>query len=410
MACVRKRRGKWVVDYRDAAGVRRWLTCQTKREAESALADAVREARQPTRPIIDPNLTIGQYAERWVALIRQTIKPRTLKSYQDTVRLHLLPTLAAVQVRKLHKGQVKALLAAKLQAGLSRNSVRIIHATLRAMLNAAVDDGVILANPADKLARKLKLTQPAKAHQEEVKALSREQLAGFLATAAEVEPRCAPLFFTMARTGLRLGEALALQWEDVDTAAREIRVARAFSGGELGTPKSGHGRTVDMSRQLAGVFDELWALWAAEKLRRGWKDMPPWVFRSTAGTPLDLHNVEKAFKRVLKKASLPLHFSPHSLRHTYASLLLQQGESPVYVQRQLGHASIQLTVDTYGKWLPMGNKAAVDRLDDGSGSRVVATGDEGLAVGAELREMIGGPRGNRTPNPLIKSQLLCQLS
>ena len=78
--------------------------------------------------------------------------------------------------------------------------------------------------------------------------------------------------------------------------------------------------------------------------------------------------------RVLKKANLPAHFTPHCLRHTYASLLPQQGESIVYVQRQLGHASIQLTVDTYGKWLPMGNKAAVDRLDYvTSGSKMVAT-------------------------------------
>ena len=73
-----------------------------------------------------------------------------------------------------------------------------------------------------------------------------------------------------------------------------------------------------------------------------------------------------------KRAGLPLHFSPHCLRHSYASLLLQQGESPVYVQRQLGHASIKLTVDTYGRWLPMGNTAAVDRLDDPSGGKVVA--------------------------------------
>ena len=58
---------------------------------------------------------------------------------------------------------------------------------------------------------------------------------------------------------------------------------------------------------------------------------------------------------MLKAAALPTHFSAPSLRHSYASLLLQQGESPAYVQRQLGHASIQLTVDTYGKWLPMGN-------------------------------------------------------
>ena len=58
------------------------------------------------------------------------------------------------------------------------------------------------------------------------------------------------------------------------------------------------------------------------------------------------------------------------LRHTFASLLLQAGVSPAYVQRQLGHASIQLTVDTYWRWLPMGNKAAVDGLDEASGSKI----------------------------------------
>src|SRR5206468_6644359 len=69
---------------------------------------------------------------------------------------------------------------------------------------------------------------------------------------------------------------------------------------------------------------------------------------------------------------------------TYASLLLQQGESPEYVKRQLGHASIEVTVDTYGKWLPRGNKAAVDRLDDQeSGSKLVANG--GLQPLEDLR-------------------------
>jgi integrase len=66
---------------------------------------------------------------------------------------------------------------------------------------------------------------------------------------------------------------------------------------------------------------------------------------------------------VLKAGEVPDHYTPHCPRHTLASLLLQQGVSPAYVQRQLGHASIQLTVDTYGKWLPMGNKAAVDSLE-----------------------------------------------
>src|SRR5206468_410167 len=178
------------------------------------------------------------------------------------------------------------------------------------------------------------------------------------------------------RTGLRLGEALALQWDDLDFTAREIRVARSFSKHRLETPKSGHGRTVDMSKQLAATLKDLHAARAAETLKGGWAGMPPWVFCTTLGTPLSPSRIGPAFKRILKAAGLPTYHSPHNLRHTLASLLLQQGESPAYVQRQLGHASIQLTVDTYGKWLPMGNKAAVDRLDppawQGRGSKVVA--------------------------------------
>jgi hypothetical protein len=99
------------------------------------------------------------------------------------------------------------------------------------------------------------------------------------------------------------------------------------------------------------------------------------------------------------------------LRHTFASLLLQQGESAVYVQRQLGHASIKLTIDTYGKWLPMGNKAAVDRLDDASGSNVVANEARGTGgVSRKPAKQIGEPWWDRTTDPLIKSQVLCQLS
>jgi len=90
--------------------------------------------------------------------------------------------------------------------------------------------------------------------------------------------------------------------------------------------------------------------------------------------PTGRSEFNKAFKRVLNTAALPLHFTPHGLRHTYASLLLQQGASPAYVQRQLGHASIQLTVDTYGKWLPIGNKAAVDGLDTPAAVAAIACG------------------------------------
>jgi Phage integrase family len=101
---------------------------------------------------------------------------------------------------------------------------------------------------------------------------------------------------------------------------------------------------------------------------------------------------KKAFKRVLKAAELPLHLTPHCLRHSFASLLLQQGGSPAYAQRQLGHVSIKLTVDTYGKWLPMGNKAAVDALDSPSGSKVVGNASQ---ASSDEEKIQGNPRATR---------------
>ncbi len=417
MACVRKRRGKWVVDFRDGAGVRRWITCRTKREAEDLLGKTIRESRQLTRPVVDPSITVDAYADRWLQLIEPNVKPRTLRSYRDTLRLHLRPAIGALKVRQLHKGRVKTLLADKLAAGLSKNSVRIIHATLRAMLNAALDDGVILTNPADKLGRQLRLVRPAKSRAEEIKAMTREQLATFLAKAAAIDRRHYPLFLLLARTGMRLGEALAIQWGDIDFASREIRVMRALSAGRIETPKAGHGRTVDMSKQLSEVLFGLQVEQEAEALlHRGDEEptspdreteRPRWVFCTGRGILLDESKVRKAFRQIIRKANLPAHFSPHALRHTLASLLLQQGESPAYVQRQLGHASIQLTVDTYGRWLPMGNKAAVDRLDEPTGSKMVAAGPSGEGSVSEVPETAGAGGRGRTDDLLITNQLLC---
>ena len=362
------------MDYRDAAGVRRWVTCATRREAEAVLEKGLGEARQPVQPAVDSNITLAAYSEHWLALVGAHLKPSTLETYSEALRLHLRPTFGTTKVRLLQRGAIKALLAAKLTAGLSRGTVRILYATLRTLLNAAIDDGVIAANPAARLGRHFRLVPAVATRQEEIKAMTREQLSAFLAAAAVRDGRWHPLWFCLARAGLRLGEALALEWPDLDCARREIRVARALSDGEIGTPKSGHGRTVNMSQELASVLQRLRTERKAETLRRGWREMPALVFCSEAATPLQVANVRRAFARTLKRAKLPDHFTPHSLRHTFASLLLQQGESPVYVQRQLGHASIKLTVDTYGRWLPMGNKAAVDRLDDRSGSKAVASG------------------------------------
>ena len=147
MACIRQRRGKWVLDYRDGSGRRRWETYRTKAEAEDAFAAAVPASREHQLPAVNPDLTVREYAERWMVLCAG-LKKRTLDSYRSKLDKHILPALGGFKVRKLHRSTVKSLLAEKQASGLSVDSVRLIHAAVRGMLNAAVEDEVIRINPA----------------------------------------------------------------------------------------------------------------------------------------------------------------------------------------------------------------------------------------------------------------------
>jgi integrase len=382
MACIRKRRSKWVVDYRDPLGRRRWETCETRKQAEGVLERVLHDSKQASLPAVNPDIRFAPYAESWLTLVASSLKPRSVDGYREKLKNHVLPAFGSLKIRDIHRARIKALLASKLEAQLSVDTVRLIHATLRVVLSAAVEDGILLANPALNLGRQLRLGRSRSARQENVRAFDRDQVARFL---GEADARFRPLFLLMARAGLRLGEALALKWDDLDlsTTERMVRVERSVSpdGLHVDTPKSGHGRTVDMSLALREAMLALRASQAESALKDG-SPQPDLVFPSEAGGHLDQANVRRAFRRALKRAALPLHHTPHSLRHTFASLLLQAGISPAYVQRQLGHASIQLTVDTYGRWLPMGNKANVDGLDDAlepGGSKTVANGTTGEA-------------------------------
>jgi integrase len=319
-------------------------------------------------------MTVEEYAADWLRLIETHLKPRTLTSYGETLRLHLLPAFGGVRVRDLQRGRIKAFLAKRLDTH-KPNSVRIMHATLRVMLNAAVDDGLIAANPADKLGRALKLVTRTKVRQETIKAMDRFQRDRFLTTAYRIEPWWAPLWEVQVLSGQRPGEMYALHEDDFDLNPQHatVRVSRTLSddGQHVDTPKGNRGRTVDLSSRAAAVIRQHIEQRKVEKLRRGWREMPTPFFCSTAGTYADPRNVRDAFARVTKAAGLP-HFTPHCLRHTYASLLLVAGVDLYYVSRMLGHASIQETVDTYGRWLPANRPGVLDVLD--STASVTSTG------------------------------------
>ena len=161
---------------------------------------------------------------------------------------------------------------------------------------------------------------------------------------------------------MRSGELAALRWADIDFSGKFIRLRQSVSRGKVGATKNGKPRRVDGSDELIRTFQDLRRQRRAESLQKGSTQIPEWVFINANGNRIDMHNVkERHFHRCLAAAGLRrIRF--HDLRHTYATLLLMQGESPVYVKEQLGHSSITLTVDTYGHWIPGANRQAVNRL------------------------------------------------
>jgi integrase len=311
--------------------------------------------------LTNPDITLQSYASRWLLTYADNLKPATVKAYRESLTNHILPFLADVPLSGIKRRMAIDLIVELRRKGLSANSIRLVHATLRVILNGAVDEGILPVNPASKPGRLLRGPIPAGMI---VTPLTQQELSLFLNTIKDRFTCYYPLFLTLARTGLRFGEALGLLWQDIDFEKRLIHVRRTLGMGGIEAPKNGKTRNVDMSQQLGAVLRRHLMLTREEVLKNSCSEFPPWVFCNTVGTPLDPNNVrERIFYKAIEASGLRK-FRIHDLRHTYASLLIQNGESLAYVKDQLGHHSIQITVDTYGHLVCGANRQAVDRLDD----------------------------------------------
>lgn len=394
---VRKRGGKWVSDTYDAFNVRRWSTFNTKGEAQAEEARA-RLARkgQTTAPKVDPGITLTDYAARFLReCTARQIAAKTTTRYESALRLHIVPRLGRLKVRDISRPVVKDLLISKLaddagsfqgqkaaQVGkrkLARGTVKNLLLTLSGVMAQAVEDGLIVANPLQKMGRRLNLG--TKRDASKCKALDGAQLRTFLDDARTREPEVFPAFAVMAFAGLRIGEAVALTWENVDIQGQRISVEKQLLG-RLKTQAST--RVVDMADVLRDVLRDLLAQRRAAAFKAG-SQLSPWVLFPDLPAVPDatdeqrvVKTVRRAMIRLLAATGLPTWLTPHALRHTYGSQLIAAGVSPVYVQQQMGHASITMTVDTYGSWLPKSDVGALNKVfnrpaAEALGSNLVAT-------------------------------------
>jgi integrase len=237
-------------------------------------------------------LTFEQYSQRWLKQHAEVeLKPSTVASYAQLLRLYVLPRFGQLQVTAIERGQVKDFLGDWSAKGeLSRNTLRLMLGTLRVILNHAIEDGIIDHNPAEKLGKFTKTEKPK--HQAE--AMTREEAQAFLASAMEFCPGFYPLFLMALRAGLRKGELIAVRWGDIqfgtseDDPNRYILVQHNYVQGKLTTPKSKKSRRVDVSRELRRVLLALRDKRMLEAFMNGKTSIADdLVFRSKVGTVLE---------------------------------------------------------------------------------------------------------------------------
>src|SRR6266481_4223704 len=200
MACVRKRRGKWTIDYYDQFGHRHWETVgMNKKEAEDKLAEKMLEIRKGSYNPASAKVAVKEYAHTWLETYAQlnNLKASTVRSYGQCLNNYIQPALGALSLRAVRRDTVKVFIGNLGKRGLARNSVRIVHATLRAMLNSAVEDGILGVNPALKIG---KFTKTKAERQQQITPFTREELALFLDAVQTHFPAHHPFVLTLART------------------------------------------------------------------------------------------------------------------------------------------------------------------------------------------------------------------
>ena len=313
--------------------------------------------------------TVGEWMEVWFQdYAKIKVRPSSHQTYQGYIHNHIRPNIGDIPLEKLTsldlqkfykklltEGRVDRVEAKGQPKGLSAKTVRNIHQILSSGLKLAQEQRLILTNPAEGCAL------PRVEHQE-MKTLTTVQLASFFQEARE--SGVFELYYLELATGLRRGELLGLKWEDVDLERGDLRVRRQVSrinGEVVEAPlktKNAY-RTLPLAEDTVSVLKE----------QRKKVGNSPWVFPSPNGGPISPDSVLHMLHRVLKRAGLPkVRF--HDLRHTFATLALQNGVDVKTVSGMLGHFSAGFTLDTYAHITSAAQRQAVQTMGNVLAGRI----------------------------------------
>ncbi len=320
---------------------------------------------------VKPNrLTLAQFLQGWLQdYVRTNTAPRTTERYQEVVNVHLIPALGSLPVLALRPEHIQRYYAKALDSGrrdgkggLSMLTVHKHHRVLYEALKYGVKHGILVRNVAEAV-------DPPRGRSKKLAVVGPNDVQ--LILDASKETLYQALFFTIAYTGLRRGEALGLRWCDINLERSVLSVVQTLQQLRSGEyifrePKSKHSR-----RQTALSPSLAIALWEyrlkQEHARKTLgKPLVPMdlVFSHPDGKPFRPNSVTRAFQTIAQSIGLK-GIRLHDLRHAHATILLQQGVHPKIVQERLGHSSISTTLDIYSHLLPGMDEAAARRFEEG---------------------------------------------
>ncbi len=353
--------GKYLADFRDAAGKRRYKTFDTKKAADAWSAEQKRSVRRGEYQPPETIPTFKETADQWM-LGKMDRRPGTTEQWQTHLDRHLLPTLGDLRLNQINVATVETL-RDDLRKRLGARTVCAVIRTAAAVFKLAIRRGVVSVNPAALAERpflgskELTGSDTGDDRGEGLRALRPEEVLapeeiGRLLDAATPGLHRTVLMMA-AFTGMRSGELFALQWGDIEFEPPRVMVRRTLSWATIkGEPKKARffpPKTISGARTIPLVPELVAAL-------RRWKLECPvselgLVFPTTTGTPMWRGNVlRRGFWPALNRARLR-HVSMHSLRHSFASTLIAQNVPITQVQSLCGHSNPGVTLRIYSHWL-----------------------------------------------------------
>ena len=356
MACITKDKkpGQWCIDFYDQYSRRRLKVLPkgtTKKQAKKVLAAI---EGQVERGVYIPKVdlpTFSRVAQDWLRYKRPNLRESTYGAYEGHIHNHLDSHFGHIVINRINFDSIEKYMDKAVREGVTPPTLKKILITLGGILKYATRKRYIDFNPS----REIDKPKGNGSAKENVNFLKPPEIRIMIENTEGQKYKV--LFKLAVMSGMREGELLGLKWTDIDWFNSQVHVKRTFNHGRFYEPKSeASRRCIDLGPSVISELKKWQLACLPNEL-----DL---IFPNAEGNPMDCMNlVKRHFHPALRRAGLRrIRF--HDLRHTYAALLIDQGEHPKYIQRQMGHSSIKVTMDTYGHLMEKVNPEASKRLDE----------------------------------------------